>query len=178
MDIEKGIRPLVEAIGRLGFASTVYSCEGHFGQKQNELFLPTAYVTFSISDLKSFRRSYERMRGLDGMLGAASLRLTYDCILGRYTLSIWPEESLATPIDQRAAVDSAITRLSEGIRSYAEGSAACAKASDTVASDTVASDRVTSNRVLSNGPFPCGDSLPPCALVIPPKPVVCPFGNR
>ncbi len=158
--IEEGIRPLVNALNRLGFASTVYSCEGHFGPKRNDLFLPTAYVTFSVIDVKEFRRLYEQLLAMDRSLRVASLRLTYDCILGRYTLSIWPDDALQTPGKKRAIVDPVIRRLSETVLNYAEQSR---EAPDPEADSD------------EGAAFPCGESVPPCALVIPPRQPVCPF---
>ncbi len=161
--IEAGILPLVETFGKLGFASTVYSCEGHFGQAQKELFLPTAYVTFSVGDVKKFGGLCEWIRETGGAIDAVSLRLTYDCILGRYTLSIWPEHSLGDASEKRAVVDSAIERLSKEIERFARmlaGHAGVAKSIEREHS------------------FPCGQLPPPCAFVIPPKPVICPFAKE
>lgn len=158
--IEEGIRPLVNALNELDFASTVYSCEGHFGPGRNDMFLPTAYVTFGVSDTKKFGRLYEQLLAMDRSLRAANLRLTYDCILGRYTLSIWPDSSLQTPGKKRAVVDPVIRRLSDAVLNYAGQSReefAPAPASD--GGDTL----------------PCGEPVPPCTLVIPPRQPVCPF---
>ncbi|MBI5117535.1 hypothetical protein HZA56_13750 [Candidatus Poribacteria bacterium] len=159
--IETGILPLVKAFGKLGFASTVYSCEGHFGQAQKELFLPTAYVTFSVGDVKKFGGLCERIRETDGAIDAVSLRLTYDCILGRYTLSIWPAHSLEDASEKRAVVDSAIERLSKEIEHFARMLAGHAAAKS----------------IERDHSFPCGESPPPCAFVVPPKPVICPFAK-
>lgn len=158
--IEEGIRPLVNALNGLDFASTVYSCEGHFGPGRTDKFLPTAYVTFGVSDARMFGRLYEQLLAMDKSLRAANLRLTYDCILGRYTLSIWPDASLQTPGKKRAVVDPVIRRLSETVRN-------CAAQSSEAAHPQAESDKNTA--------LPCGEPVPPCALVIPPRQPVCPF---
>jgi hypothetical protein len=161
--IETGILPLVDAISALGFTNTVYSCEGHFGQAQKELFLPTAYVTFSVSDVKKFGGLCERIREMDGAIDAASLRLTYDCFLGRYTLSIWPEHSLEDASEKRAVVDSAIERLSKEIAHFVRTPVAYAG---------------TAKSIKRDHSFPCGELPPPCAFVIPPKPLKCPWEKQ
>lgn len=158
--IEEGIRPLVNALNGLGFASTVYSCEGHFGPARNDMFLPTAYVTFGVSDVKMFGRLYKRMLEMDRSIRAVSLRLTYDCILGRYTLSIWPDDSLLTPGKKRAVIDPVIRRLSDTVLNYAKQSREAAE---------------PQAAPQGGDAFPCGEPVPPCALVIPPRHPVCPF---
>lgn len=158
--IEEGIRPLVDALNRLDFAGTVYSCEGHFDAPQKEKFLPTAYVTFSVNDAKKFGRLYERIRAVDGADHAVSLRLTYDCVLGRYTLSLWPHASLREASRKRVAVDSATMRLSDVITRYAERS-------------TV--DGLREGGDEKQDSLPCGEPVPPCMLVIPSKELICPF---
>jgi len=158
--IEDGIRPLVEAINDLDFASTIYSCEGHFDGIQKEIFLPTAYVTFSVDSAHAFTPLYERLLALDNLIETAHLRLTYDCVLGRYTLSIWPLDSCRQPHQRRAAVDSVVTLISEAVRGRGKelpGDAVCEEATEDAAA------------------FPCGGPIPPCALVIPPKEPSCPF---
>ncbi len=117
--IEKGILPLVEAIRSLDFADTVYSCEGHFDREPDERFLPTAYVTFGVDDLGRFRLLYDRLSALAEASEPAALRLTYDCILGRYTLSIWPDNSLESPSEKRVAADSVIRLVAEAVSGFA-----------------------------------------------------------
>ena len=158
--IEDGIRALVDAINELDFAHTIYSCEGHFDRVQKEMFLPTAYVTFSVGAPRRFARLYERLDALDRSTLKADLRLTYDCLLGRYTLSIWPDASLREPSEKRAAVDFAVERLSDVVLDSQGRRSADAAPEEASGSD----DGV-----------PCGERVIPCALVIPPEQPVCPF---
>ena len=160
--IEKGIRPLVSALNTLGFTQTVYSCEGHFDEEPREKFLPTAYVTFGVRDPGEFGRLYERIRAFNEMIRAVSLRLTYDCILGRYTLSVWADPSLQKPSEKRAAVDSACMELSQSLLDRTNDPPANA-----------GSEPALENNDL----FPCGESGPPCMLVIPSKQLICPFAE-
>lgn len=160
--IEKGIRPLVSALNTLGFTQTVYSCEGHFDEEPREKFLPTAYVTFGIRDPGEFGRLYERIRAFNEMTRAVSLRLTYDCILGRYTLSVWADPSLQEPSEKRAAVDSACIELSQSFLDCTDDPPANADSEPALRNNDV---------------FPCGKSSPPCMLVIPSKPLICPFAE-
>ena len=171
--VEKGIEPLVRALNELDFAATVYSCEGHFDAEQREMFLPTAYVTFDVSDVGEFRGLYERLRAFDGSARAARLRLTYDCILGRYTLSIWPDVSIESPRHKRENVDAAVVLLSDIVVDYARpgtraGTAACTYSG---------LGGAPVNPGQSFPPCQLSDSLsvPPCTLVIPPKEFICPF---
>ena len=109
--IEPGIRALVDALNGLDFASTVYSCEGHFDRPQDERFLPTAYVTFGVSDVKRFIPLHEKILALNDSRLATDFRLTYDCVLGRYTLSIWAGASFEEAAEKRAVENSPSTPL-------------------------------------------------------------------
>ncbi len=111
--------------------------------------------------MKKFGRLYERIRALDGADKTVGLRLTYDCILGRYTLSLWPNASLREASRKRAAVDSATMRLSDVITRDAEWLA------------TKNGRREDGDE--NQGSLPCGESVAPCMLVIPSKELVCPF---
>lgn len=191
--VEKGIEPLVRALNELDFATTVYSCEGHFDGKQREMFLPTAYVTFDVSDVKKFSGLYEWLNQLSVQSETGRLRLTYDCILGRYTLSIWPRASSLTPRQKRESVDAAIALLADMIIEYAARLADAKQAilnfrpddylwppvtqARTGASPSGGSGKAPVNPLKSLPPCQLSDSLsfPPCALVIPSKEVICPF---
>ena len=158
--IEEGIRPLVDAVNKLDFANTIYSCEGHFDGVQKEKFLPTAYVTFSVNAVQEFSRLYESLLALGRSLRPSGLRLTYDCLLGRYTLSIWPEASLREPSQKRAVVDSVVKKLSETILNR-EGHSS--------------TESVREECAGSSDGFPCDEPVLPCTLVIPPEHPTCPF---
>lgn len=156
--IEQGIRPLVDVLNGLGFVSTVYSCEGHFDGPQKEIYLPTAYVTFGVADVNRFSPLYERLLALHRSLDTADLKLTYDCMLGRFTLSIWPRPVFREPRQKREAIDSVIRRLSETLSDCArmEEHLCCAEATGCELP-------------------PCKEAIPLCALVIPPSELTCPF---
>ncbi len=158
--IEPGIEPLVDAINELDYAGTVYSCEGHFDLPQSEKFLPTAYVTFGVTDIRRFIALYKRLVELSRIEAETDFRLTYDCVLGRYTLSIWAAPSHREPSQKRSIVDCAVARLSEIVSEFAERS-------------------FSSNR--DDGEegalHPCGEPVPPCTLVMPAKEPVCPFAD-
>ncbi len=168
--IESGIEPLVSALNDIECIRTVYSCEGHFNRPVNEKFLPTAYVTFGVNDIERFLRLYDRILAQSRRESDVDYRLTYDCVLGRYTLSIWSEAGRREPALKRAVVDEAIVRLSKAIRDGAERPSASPQGD------------VDSRR--GGSPHPCRESGPPCVLVIPPKNPACPFtgpdatGNR
>ena len=74
---EANIEPLVNVLNLLDFIKTIYSCEGHFDRPPNKKFLPTAYVTFSTTDLPRFKRLYDQICELNesltsrGILGCA-----------------------------------------------------------------------------------------------------------
>ncbi|GAB4340025.1 MAG: hypothetical protein Kow0099_15620 [Candidatus Abyssubacteria bacterium] len=156
--VEKGIRPLVDAINRLGFASTVYSCQGHFDEMPSEKYLPTAYVTFGVTELPRFAAVYQSLLALETPLLPARLTLTYDCFLGRYTLSLWPGGSACDPQSKRMAVDRAITLVVDAVN------AGTSRPPEDLPSGT------------KNGPaLPCNEHVPPCMLVIPPTTLNCPF---
>jgi hypothetical protein len=158
--IEPGIEPLVSALGSLDFVKTIYSCEGHFDRPPNSKFLPTAYVTFSTTDMPRFRSLFNRISELNESEISVSLRMTYDCLLGLFTLSIWPDISLEKASHKRVAVDAAIQRLSDAVTNRAMRSASPAMP-----------ERATETKTV----HPCGENLPPCMLVIPQKELVCPF---
>lgn len=157
--IEEGIRPLVDALNELDFADTVYSCEGHFGRPQNELFLPTAYVTFGVNDVRKFRHLHGCILEINDSNGTAALQLSYDCLLGRFTLSIWPDVSSKESYRKRSIVDSVVSQLAAAIRN-SNGSETSLK---------------PDNGGDSRGALPCGEPIPPCMLVIPAKQLICPF---
>jgi hypothetical protein len=158
--VEKGIEPLVRALNKLDFASTVYSCEGHFDGGHREIFLPTAYVTFGVSDVTAFARFYKRLRAFHVSTEAAGLRLTYDCVLGRYTLSVWSDAPIESPREKRTVIDTTVAQLAHIVEEYAPIPQA---------------DEVLQDTFESNDRHPCGESVPPCMLVIPPKELMCPF---
>jgi hypothetical protein len=158
--IEKGIEPLVGALNKLDFASTVYSCEGHFDGSHREIFLPTAYVTFDVSDVTAFARLYERLRAFDASTETAGLRLTYDCVLGRYTLSVWPEAPVESTREKRTVVDTTVAQLARVVEEHAS----IPQVKEALRDTSESNDR-----------RPCGESVPPCMLVIPPKELMCPF---
>ncbi len=172
--IEKGIEPLVNALNKLDFVTTVYSCEGHFDREQSEKFLPTAYVTFDVGDVEKFSRLYEWLSQLSSQSEAGRLRLTYDCILGRYTLSVWPKASSVTPRHKRQSVDAAVTLLADVIVDYM----CLAMRAGTGACPYDVPGKMPVNPEKSALP-PCqlsdNSSVRPCTLVIPPKEFVCPF---
>lgn len=155
--IEEGIRPLVEALNQLPFVETVYSCEGHFERAPDERFLPTAYVTFGVNDARRFPPLYEALQRTSGTVEGGFIRLTYDCILGRYTLSAWADAGIGDPQDKRRTVDSLVAQLT---RVVCEHPAEPAGAISDIA---------------ERGRYPCGGDVPPCALTIPAEPVACPF---
>ena len=157
--IEEGISPLVEVLNSLDFVRTVYSCEGHFDQPPNEKFLPTAYVTFGVSDIDKFLPLHSRLVELEKSLSPTDIRLSYDCINGRYTLSVWAEDSLNDPGRKRDVVDSAIKQVSDAILNHTSQNLEFA---------------AQTNHGTGN-PLPCEHEIAPCTLVIPSKPFCCPF---
>jgi hypothetical protein len=158
--IEAGIEPLVNALNQLDFIKTIYSCEGHFDRPPNNKFLPTAYVTFSTTDLANFKKLYKQIYELDKSLVSTNLRITYDCLLGLYTLSIWADISIKDILEKRGIINTAIARLSDAILNYAPESPPhlCRK-----------------KDAEHHAMYPCRESAPPCALVIPLKEPACPF---
>jgi hypothetical protein len=158
--IERGILPLVNALNGLDFIDTVYSCEGHFDRRPDPRFLPTAYVTFGVSDTARFRSLHESIRAIGSPPGAAACRLTYDCVLGRYTLSLWADVSMVDSARKRTAIDSAVARLVEAVSGHGASGSPHRR------------ERETHGLM---GGFPCGESCPPCLLVIPAAELVCPF---
>ena len=156
--IESGIEPLVSALNKLDFAGTVYSCEGHFGRPQNEKFLPTAYVTFGVTDVPKFISLYARLARMDQMETETDFKLTYDCVLGRYTLSVWAKPTYSESAQKRPVIDSTVVRLSEMVLEFIEQNSS--------------SDRDDSG---DENRLPCGEPVPPCTMVIPTKEMVCPF---
>jgi hypothetical protein len=158
--IETGIEPLVEALNRLDFVKTIYSCEGHFDRPPNKKFLPTAYATFSATDVRKFRKLHKIFCDMNKSDASFSLRLTYDCILGLHTLSIWPGASVREPSRKRSIVDSAVRRLSDKIMNHTGKSI---------------SDAGTAEDAEDSGAHPCEESVPPCMLVIPAGELICPF---
>jgi hypothetical protein len=159
--IEEGIRPLVEALNRLPYATTIYSCEGHFDAPPNEKFLPTAYVTFDVNEPDRFRLLYRDLASLSSGLESGSIRLTYDCILGRYTLSAWPDPGLRSARDKREAVGALVERLTRVALEQLDG-----RVEPSVAAEN------------DTDPNPCGHGIPPCALTIPATQIACPFRNE
>lgn len=155
--IEEGIRPLVEALNRLPYATTIYSCEGHFEGRANEKFLPTAYVTFDVNPEK-FGPLYRSLASLSSRLESGSIRLTYDCILGRYTLSAWADARIQVAKGKREAVRALIKRLARIALEQLDG--------------PEESNFVDDNWSNLN---PCGHGAPPCALTIPATRIACPF---
>ena len=158
--IERGIEPLVNALNSLDFIKTVYSCEGHFDRLPNEKFLPTAYVTFSTTDPIKFERLYRQIYAIQQIGESVSLRMTYDCLLGLYTLSIWPENSITDALEKRAIVDSGITQLSDNVLNSMQN---------------ISSYTNREENAGANVKHPCGEVHPPCMLVIPIKELICPF---
>jgi len=155
--IEEGVRPLVEALNRLPYAATVYSCEGHFDRPANELFLPTAYVTFDCSDPIQFLPLYRSLLSLSRSCERGAIRLTYDCVLGRYTLSAWDTTGSDDARTKRENVSKLVQRISEAVRRH------CGPGAET--------ERDRGNLET----HPCGYDVPPCALIIPQKALACPF---
>jgi hypothetical protein len=159
--IEPGIEPLVSAINSLDFARTVYSCEAHFDRPQDPRFLPTAYVTFGLAEFRRFIPLREELVLFDGAETETDLRLTYDCVLGRYTLSIWAKPRHHEPSQKREVIDSAVARLAEATLEFATRNSPGSSGQDSSESE---------------GEHPCRERVPPCALAIPPKEFICPFG--
>ena len=158
--IEPGIEPLVSAVNELDFAGTVYSCEGHFDRPQDPRFLPAAYVTFGVTDPPRFIPLHKLLARLDGDETETGLRLTYDCVLGRYTLSIWVRPRHREPSQKRIVVDSAVARLAEAVLEFAGRNLPAPSKQGSCENE---------------GAYPCRERVPPCALVIPPKELICPF---
>jgi hypothetical protein len=156
--IEPGIAPLVSVLNRLNFARTVYSCEGHFDRPHNEKFLPTAYVTFGVTDIPKFIPLYTRIARLGRSEAETDFTLTYDCVLGRYTLAIWAKREHRESSQKRAVIDAAVMRLSEIVLEF------IGRNPSPVQEDNGDEDSM-----------PCGEPVPPCTLVIPVKEMVCPF---
>jgi hypothetical protein len=156
--IEPGIQALVTALNKVEFLGTVYSCEGHFDRPHNEKFLPTAYVTFGVTDVPKFVPLYERCVQMDRRERDADIKLTYDCVLGRYTLSIWAKPSHREPADKRTVVDATVARLSAMIEEFIEQNPSSAR-----------------DNKGDECRMPCSEPVPPCTMVIPAKEMVCPF---
>jgi hypothetical protein len=156
--IEPGIEPLVSALNKIEFLRTVYSCEGHFDRPHNEKFLPTAYVTFGVTDVPKFVPLYERIVRLHQHETETDFRLTYDCVLGRYTLSVWAGPMYREASQKRPVIDAAVVRLSEMVEEFIE--------------QNFSSERDDEG---DKGRMPCGEPVSPCTMVIPAKEMVCPF---
>jgi hypothetical protein len=162
--IEPGVEPLVSAINALDFAKTVYSCEAHFDRPQDPRFLPTAYVTFGLTEFRFFVPLREALVLFDNAETETDLRLTYDCVLGRYTLSIWTKSPRREPSQKRAALDSAVARLAEAVLEFG--------GEFSWRNPPGSSERDPGE---SEGAYPCRERVPPCMMVIPSKELVCPF---
>ena len=121
---------------------------------------PPVIDVIGVSDIDRFRRLFERIRALDGADAGVSLRMTYDCVFGRYTLSVWTDDSIEEPLRKRAVVDAAVVKLAEVVASHA---------------DEPVSSPDHENEAGHNTAYPCGHSPPPCTLVIPTKELMCPF---
>ena len=158
--IEPGVEPLVSAINALGFAKTVYSCEAHFDRAQDPRFLPTAYVTFGLLEFRPFSPLFEALILFDSAEIETDLRLTYDCVLGRYTLSIWAKSKSREPSQERTVIDSAVARLAGAVLEFARRNPP---------------DSPESFSDEEEGAYPCRERVPPCAMVIPSKELICPF---
>jgi hypothetical protein len=152
--IEEGIRPLVDALNQLSYVSTVYSCEGHFDAPPDERFLPTAYVTFDVNEPARFQPLYRELAAFSNLLGNGFIQLTYDCFLGRYTLSTWAEPHLRDPQRKRESVRALVEQLAKLIADQKE---------------------TPEGEVRRAGPYPCESPDPPCALTLPAGPIRCPF---
>jgi hypothetical protein len=170
--IEEGIRPLVEALNRRPYAATVYSCEGHFDAPPNPKFLPTAYVTFDVNDPEEFRLLHERLLSFSALLEAGSVRLTYDCFLGRYTLSVWADGHCASPGNKSEATRSLVARLAEVVEEEPAREVPAFSRQHAAAGQTHPAYCLSESSV-SNPP-----RIAPCALIIPQRAVVCPFVER
>ncbi len=155
--VEDGIRPLVEALNRLPFARTVYSCEGHFDRTPDEKYLPTAYVTFGTTDVACFQPLYRRLLEVADSCAPESIRLVYDCFLGRHTLSVWAGPDARDPLEKHKRVNSLVARLAELVLELHDASA-CDSSDNT-----------------NEGGYPCRRLSPPCSLIIPQASSVCPF---
>ncbi len=160
--IEAGIKPLVNALNGLDFIKTIYSCEGHFDRPPNPKFIPTAYVTFSTTDSEKFEPLYQRICQINRSNPSVSLRMTYDCIFGLFTLSIWPEASIRKVSRKRAVVNDGIRHLANMVRDYAGHPQLIGNQEGAFKSHNV---------------YPCREAHPPCMLVIPPQELACPFGQ-
>ncbi len=158
--IEPGVEPLVSAINALDFAKTVYSCEAHFDRPQDPRFLPTAYVTFGLTEFRPFIPLRKALVLFDNAETETDLRLTYDCVLGRYTLSIWARPRHRAPSQKRAVIDSAVARLAETVLEFSRRNSPDSSEQDTGENE---------------GAYPCRERVPPCALATPPKELICPF---
>ena len=158
--IEPGVEPLVSAINSLDFAKTVYSCEAHFDRPQDPRFLPTAYVTFGLIEFRPFVALRETLVLFDSAEIETDLRLTYDCVLGRYTLSIWAKPRHRDSSQKRAVIDSAVARLAEAVSEFSRQNSPGSSERD---------------RGENEGAYPCREHVPPCTMVIPPKELICPF---
>jgi hypothetical protein len=157
--IEEGIRPLVESLNQLPFAETVYSCEGHFEREPDPKYLPTAYVTFGVNDVRNFQPLYESFLKISTGTQQGSIRLTYDCLLGRYTLSVWGGSGVRDPQSRRRIVSALVSQLSDTVRIHKISARARPAA---------AGGEYT---------YPCGNYIPPCELTIPVESPGCPFGD-
>jgi hypothetical protein len=156
--IEPGIEPLVAALNELDHISTVYSCAGHFDRAPDPRFLPTAYVTFDAADTRSFISLFERLEKLGRAEGETSLRLTYDCVLGRYTLSVWAVSVDLEPAAKRSVIDGVVRNIADAVSAHTASPLLSVK-----------------NDGAEDSSYPCCETIPPCTLVIPQAELICPF---
>ena len=65
----------------------------------------------------------ERLEKLGRAGGETSLRLTYDCVLGRYTLSVWAVSADLEPARKRSLIDGAVRNMADAAPADADGKA-------------------------------------------------------
>ncbi len=117
--LDPEIRPLCEALAAAG-CDTVYSCGAHLAAHR-----PTAraYVTFATLDAGWVGALRACLMAPPVSLAAVRRDLHFDCLLGRYTLSLWPPAAA----DARAILDAALAELTGWIHAQAPARVAGAK---------------------------------------------------
>ena len=101
--LDPEIRPLCDALAGAG-CGTIYSCGAHLNAPHAQ---PRAYVTFTGPDTRWVQTVRDFLRVPPPALASLERDLHFDCLLGRYTVSVWAP-SMA---DARTRLDAGVARL-------------------------------------------------------------------
>ena len=113
-EIEKGVRPLVEALNRCRNTRTFGSCQGHFGVQEPELLNSKCYVEFRMPRSKATKLK----QAIYESVGVSRCKIEMDDYLpgdDAYfygSIFIIPDENLEAKAQRRVA-DGMINRITE-----------------------------------------------------------------